>query len=222
VGGPSEALTPAFLRRTVYGKVGRYKLDEYLQLFDFPSPAISAEKRFTTTVPLQRLFMMNSDFMQIEAEELAKKVATEANNRARVQKLYHLIYGRDAAESEIALALDYLKSEPMKEYDEFKEQKEKKDQKDPKSATPNTAKPNTDIKPTNNTDPTSAADAPPDVPAATEEADAPDAGMMAGVPGFGGRRGQQGGAAAAPDYTPTPFGRYAKVLLSSSEFMFIN
>jgi hypothetical protein len=222
VGGPSEALTPAFLRRTVYGKVGRYKLDEYLQLFDFPSPAISAEKRFTTTVPLQRLFMMNSDFMQIEAEELAKKVATEANNRARVQKLYHLIYGRDAAESEIALALDYLKSEPMKEYDEFKEQKEKKDQKDPKSATPNTAKPNTDIKPTNNTDPTSAADAPPDVPAATEEADAPDAGMMAGVPGFGGRRGQQGGAAAPPDYTPTPFGRYAKVLLSSSEFMFIN
>ncbi|HEV3059827.1 MAG TPA: PSD1 and planctomycete cytochrome C domain-containing protein, partial [Vicinamibacterales bacterium] len=63
MGGPSEALTPASTRRTLYGKVSRYSLDSYLQLFDFPSPAQSAEKRFTTTVPLQRLFFMNSDFM---------------------------------------------------------------------------------------------------------------------------------------------------------------
>ena len=75
VGGPSEELTPSFLRRTVYGKVSRYKLDTYLQTFDFPTPNISAEKRFITTVPLQRLFLMNSDFMQLESEELAKRVA---------------------------------------------------------------------------------------------------------------------------------------------------
>jgi hypothetical protein len=75
VGGPSEDLTPANKRRTVYGKVSRYKLDTYLQTFDFPPPNISAEKRFTTTVPLQRLFLMNSDFMQIEAEDLARRVA---------------------------------------------------------------------------------------------------------------------------------------------------
>ena len=50
-GGPSAPLTPFFNRRTVYGKVSRYKLDEYLQLFDFPSPNLSAEKRFATTVP---------------------------------------------------------------------------------------------------------------------------------------------------------------------------
>ena len=47
-------------------------------------------------------------------------------------------------------------------------------------------------------------------------------GMMAGVPGFGARRGQGAGADKPPEYTPTPLGRYAKVLLSSSEFMFIN
>ena len=73
LGGRSESLSPAFKRRTVYGKVSRYKLDEYLQLFDFPNPSISAEKRFTTTVPLQRLFLMNSDFMQLQAEELARE-----------------------------------------------------------------------------------------------------------------------------------------------------
>ena len=74
LGGPSEALTPTFMRRTVYGKVSRYKLDTYLQTFDFPPPNITAEKRFVTTVPLQRLFLMNSDFMQLEAEDLARRV----------------------------------------------------------------------------------------------------------------------------------------------------
>ncbi len=112
LGGPSADLTPAFTRRTVYGKVSRYKLDEYLQFFDFPSPNISAEKRFTTTVPLQRLFLMNSDFIQVEAEELAKRVAGEPDNRARIRKAYLLAYGRDPSEQEIKLGLEYLHAEP--------------------------------------------------------------------------------------------------------------
>src|SRR4029077_9985271 len=102
-GGPSVDLSPAFTRRTVYGKVSRYKLDEYLQLFDFPAPNISAEKRFTTTVPQQRLFLMNSDFMQAESEELAKRVAPEPDNRSRIKKVYQLVYGRDPSEEEIKL-----------------------------------------------------------------------------------------------------------------------
>ncbi len=57
MGGPSISLTPLAKRRTVYGKVSRYKLDEFLQLFDFPSASQSAEKRFSTNVPpfLQRM-----------------------------------------------------------------------------------------------------------------------------------------------------------------------
>ena len=86
IGGPSEALTPTFMRRTVYGKVSRYKLDTYLQTFDFPPPNITAEKRFVTTVPLQRLFLMNSDFMQLEAEELANRVSSEPDNTARIKE----------------------------------------------------------------------------------------------------------------------------------------
>jgi len=45
--------------------------------------------------------------------------------------------------------------------------------------------------------------------------------MMDGVPGMGGRRGQGTGAPPVK-YEPTVWGRYAKVLLSSSEFLFIN
>ena len=127
IGGPSHELTPDFKGRTVYGKVSRYKLDAYLQLFDFPPPNISAEKRFTTTVPLQRLFLMNSDFVQLEAEALAKRVAAEPDNRARIRKLYTLTYGRLPSDEEIQIGLAYLHTEPLKEYEEDKNKPKDKD-----------------------------------------------------------------------------------------------
>src|SRR5439155_26521827 len=117
-GGPSVPLTPSFERRTIYGKVSRYKLDEYLQLFDFPSPNLSAEKRFTTSVPLQRLFLMNSDFMQQQGELLARRVANEPDNTARIQKVYRLVFGRSPTDSEIKAGLAFLATEPMKAYEE--------------------------------------------------------------------------------------------------------
>ena len=199
LGGPSGDLKPSFLRRTVYGKVSRYKLDEYLQLFDFPTPAISAEKRFTTTVPLQRLFLLNSDFMQFEAEEIAKRALPEADNRARMKKMFQIIYGRDAKEEEIQLGLEYIKSEPALSYEERK----KKEKEVSKVDTP--APPEGQVGA-----PPAAKDAPPGM------------GMMDGLfPGMGGQRG--GEAEDKPIvYEPTIWGRYAKVLLSSSEFLFIN
>ena len=229
VGGPSVELSPAMLRRTVYAKVSRYKPDEYLQLFDFPSPLISAEKRFVTTVPSQRLFLMNSDFMQIEAEELAKRVAGEANNRERIRKAYRLVFGRDATEEEIALGTEYLKAEPLLEYEE---RKNKKPERGPgmrrgermisSNGAPGAA-PGVDAKPE------ATAEMPTAAPAATAEGGAGagagnagmGAGMMAGMGGFGGRRG---GPAPPPEvkYEATAWGRYAKVLLSSTEFLFIN
>ena len=89
-------LTPLAERRTIYGKVSRYKLDEFLQLFDFPSPSQTAEQRFSTTVPLQRLFFMNSDFMQQHAERLAERVADETDDTARIARAYRLVFGAGA------------------------------------------------------------------------------------------------------------------------------
>ena len=273
LGGPSEDLTPAYKRRTVYGKVSRYKLDNYLQTFDFPTPNISAEKRFTTTVPLQRLFLMNSDFMQIEAEELAKRVASEPDNRARIRKVYQLTYGRDPSESEVTLALDYLRTEPLKEYEESKKKPAEgagkgrqrggaKASGETGSAPPAAAPAETTAN-TNATKPAPAPAAPdsPEAPiakadspagAAAEVAAAPDAagdaatggdaaagaenavagapaenagmgmGMMEGVPGMGGRRGNGPGGVPEVKYEPTVWGRYIKILLSSSEFLFVN
>jgi Protein of unknown function (DUF1553) len=205
LGGPSQDLSPAFTRRTVYGKVSRYKLDEYLQLFDFPSPNISAEKRFTTTVPLQRMFLMNSDFMQIESEELAKRVASEPDNRARIRKVYMLAYGRDPNEEEIKLGLDYLHAEPMREYEEEKNKPaETGSGRGGTAPFTGTAKP----EPTEGGAGTEAAPVVPEM----------GMGMFGGMAGRGGR----GGAPPEVKYEPTAWGRYIKVLLSSSEFVFIN
>ncbi|MDE3198240.1 MAG: DUF1549 domain-containing protein [Acidobacteriota bacterium] len=229
LGGPSKDLTPDFTRRTIYGKVSRYKLDAYLQLFDFPPPNISAEKRFTTVVPLQRLFLMNSDFVQVEAEDLARRVAAEPNNRARVIKLYNIVYGRTPDESEIELALGYLHSEPMKEYEEDK----KKPAQDGggrggRRRGADGGGPVTEV-----TKP--APDGGEVAEGVTTDAGAGmGMGMMGGMGdfmggggfggGFGGGGGRGRGAAKPVEvkYEATAWGRYAKVLLSSTEFMFIN
>ena len=53
-------------------------------------------------------------------------------------------------------------------------------------------------------------------------------GMMAGVPGAmggamgGGGRGRGGAAPVAVKYDATAWGRYCKIILSSTEFLFIN
>ena len=99
--GPSKDLTPDYKRRTIYGKVSRYHLDDYLQLFDFPSPQNSAEKRFSTSVPQQRLFFMNSDFAQQQGELLAARTAEEPDRAARIQKMYGILFGRAATTEEV-------------------------------------------------------------------------------------------------------------------------
>jgi hypothetical protein len=228
IGGPSKELTPDYHRRTVYGHVSRYKLDAYLQLFDFPPPNISAEKRFTTTVPLQRLFLMNSDFVQLEAEALYKRVAAEPDNRARIRKLYNLAYGREPKESEIQIGLEYLRTEPLKEYEENKnkpkEQKEQKPASTPETPAPATADSKPIMPKADVAEP--AADSSADTPMPEEAEGAPananaemGMGMMAGL--YGMRRGGPPKPVEIK-YQPTIWGRYSKLLLSSTEFIFIN
>jgi mono/diheme cytochrome c family protein len=195
MGGPSIPLTALSERRTVYGKVSRYKLDDFLQLFDFPSPNLSAEKRFTTSVPLQRLFFMNSDFMQQQAELLARRIVNETDNASRIRKAYRLIFGRAPNDTELAAGVAFISAEPIRDY---AERKSTKDTKDPKG--------------TKATKAAAAGESPADA-----KADKEISGMMAGV--IPGAKNDDDGKALL---AVTPWGRYLKVLLSSNEFLFIN
>jgi len=111
VGGPSGNLAaPDFRRRTLYGAVSRHNLDGLLRLFDFPDPNITSERRTVTTVPLQQLFVLNSDFMIRQAKALATRVANlgGSDESARVRQAYRLLFGRDATEAELQLGVEFL------------------------------------------------------------------------------------------------------------------
>jgi hypothetical protein len=110
IGGPSLDWNDENNRRTVYGKVSRFKIDTYLSLFDFPDPASTSEQRGTTMVPLQRLFFMNSSFVYKQASKLAETVAGEKDDPARIHEAYERLFGRAPAEKELRLGLDFLAS----------------------------------------------------------------------------------------------------------------
>jgi hypothetical protein len=80
-----------------------------LRLFDFPDPNITSEKRTVTTVPLQQLFVLNSEFMARNAKSLAARLKKEADNDAeRIRKAYPLVLGREVTEKELNLGLAFL------------------------------------------------------------------------------------------------------------------
>jgi hypothetical protein len=111
-GGPSTDFSDDNNRRTIYCSVSRYRLDNFLQVFDFPNPSFTAEQRFITNVPLQRLYFMNSSFVYRQAEGLAKRVYDSGNDAARITKAYRLLYGRAPTEAEMKAGLDFFQANP--------------------------------------------------------------------------------------------------------------
>ena len=112
IGGPSADISnPANKRRTLYGKISRHNLDNLLRLFDFPDPNITSGARPVTIVPLQQLFVLNSEFMIARARGLAAKLTgEEKDDAARIGQAFVRVYGRAATEPEIRLGLAFLRS----------------------------------------------------------------------------------------------------------------
>jgi hypothetical protein len=110
VGGPSGDLAAADnSRRTLYGSVSRHELNPLLRLFDFPDPNITADERTVTTVPLQQLFVLNSEFLVNNAKALVKRLESAAPDDAgRIRHSFVLLYGRPATPQEVELGVAYL------------------------------------------------------------------------------------------------------------------
>ena len=109
-GGPAVPLDEKNDRRTVYGFVSRRRLDPMLALFDFPNPNNTSEQRLQTTVPLQKLFFMNSPFVIDQSAALAARVATHAaSDDERITTTYRLVLQRDPTPEERGLALEFLR-----------------------------------------------------------------------------------------------------------------
>jgi hypothetical protein len=71
--------------------VSRSNLNTLLRLYDFPSANLHSPERELTTTPLQQLFVMNSPFIQSQAEALVKRVEPSKPPDARSMPLIPLV-----------------------------------------------------------------------------------------------------------------------------------
>jgi hypothetical protein len=97
-------------RRTVYAFIDRQNLDGVLRTFDFASPDTSSPRRYSTLVPQQALFLMNSPFVAEQARLLSRRLEQEAvtNPEGQVRLLYLWTLGRAPEPHELSLALGFL------------------------------------------------------------------------------------------------------------------
>jgi hypothetical protein len=98
-------------RRTLYAAVSRHNLNSTLRLFDFPDPNLTSERRSSTTVPMQQLFVMNGEFMVSQAKSLAARLQIEsADDSARIRFAYQLLFSREPSEKELQVGTTFLKA----------------------------------------------------------------------------------------------------------------
>jgi hypothetical protein len=127
-GRPVNLADPADTRRTIYGAIDRQNLPSLFRAFDFASPDATSPQRFTTTVPQQALYFMNSPFVIRQAKALAARPdvgpadsvlsapAVSLSNpskgaEARVRQLYRMLFAREATPEEVATGLQYVGAE---------------------------------------------------------------------------------------------------------------
>ncbi len=112
--GPSVSLDDAkHCRRTVYGIVSRQKPADLFRLFDFPDAKRHTENRLPTTTPLQQLFLLNSPFLQQQAEATVRVVLDVKLSRPEkiARQLFRRILLRDPTTDELREAIGLVRSE---------------------------------------------------------------------------------------------------------------
>jgi len=114
IGGPAVRFTDSNNRRAIYGYVSRWKPNPTMTLFDFPIPIGTVEQRNVTNVPVQRLFLMNSSFVESQAKSLAKRLTGDDNQKLR--QAYRILYGRQPTAQELDLGLSFLGKHDWNEY----------------------------------------------------------------------------------------------------------
>src|SRR5262249_25443643 len=111
-GGPSIDLTrePFTNRRTVYGYVERQNLPGMFRTFDFANPDTHSPQRFTTTVPQQALYLMNSKFVAHVAKALVQcpEIAWATDPRDRIGALYRIMFNRPPLHNELEIGLRFV------------------------------------------------------------------------------------------------------------------
>ncbi len=98
---------PYSLRRSVYGFIDRQNLNPVFRTFDFSNPQETTGKRPDTTIPMQALFTLNSEFSRKRAQYLAVNTAV---NEDRIASLHRAVFARPPSDEDRQLAESFLSS----------------------------------------------------------------------------------------------------------------
>lgn len=114
VGGPSVQITTAPFpkRRSIYSFIDRQNLPGLFRTFDLASPDAHNAQRFTTTVPQQALFFLNSPFMLETLKQMVDRpeFQQQAAPADRIRLLHHWIFSRNPSDRELQLGTTYIQS----------------------------------------------------------------------------------------------------------------
>ena len=95
--------------RSVYLPVLRDRLPDVLDLFDFAEPGMVVGDRDTTNVPVQALYLLNSEFVQARAQALAERVAELSGDRStQVVQAFFLCLSRKPTTEELQVAMSFF------------------------------------------------------------------------------------------------------------------
>ena len=101
---------PSPTRRSVYASIDRQNLPGTLRTFDFASPDAHSPARFSTTVPQQALYFLNSPFVVEQAKAVVARpeVQVAKTPEAKVRQLNRIVLGRDPRADEVAVAMEFV------------------------------------------------------------------------------------------------------------------
>jgi hypothetical protein len=104
--------TPGALRRSIYLQQRRTQVLGMLDVFDAPSLVTNCTLRVQTTIPLQSLKLLNSEFVRERASSLAAHSQQTSDPAARIGELYVRVIGRAPSDAEQAAALRFIADQP--------------------------------------------------------------------------------------------------------------
>lgn len=105
--------TPGALRRSLYVEQRRSQTVTFLELFDAPVMASNCSARNTSTLPLQSLILLNSEFARSRADAFAKRLEREAgvDTENRLALMFRLACAREPRPEELDTAHRFLQEQ---------------------------------------------------------------------------------------------------------------
>jgi len=103
-------------KRSVYIHVKRSLIVPMFELMDLPDTTAPCEQRNVSTIPTQALTLLNSEFMNDEADYLANRLLQESPNSPgeQISRAYWLTLSRAATNEEIDLGIQFLQKQAEK------------------------------------------------------------------------------------------------------------